>query len=171
MNIYGINRYAHKLDCFANFAMMLSRLSTCKRSQNGAIVFPTNCFEVLSIGYNGPASGISNDACTGEEGICGCAHAEMNAITKLSDRKTPSLIFTTSTPCVQCANAILNSGNIVGIIYKDLYRDLTGFHMLKPRIPTIAYTEIRNIILGTLPTLDIETILCSWANIGKKNKC
>lgn len=109
----------------------LSKLSTCKRLQVGAIVFPVDCSAIYSIGYNGPSKGLPNDSCTGKEGDCGCVHAETNAALKFNnDVSKPSILFSTRLPCPRCAALILNCSNIIGVIWKDIYRDDAGFKLL-----------------------------------------
>lgn len=128
-----VQRYAKKLSAFFDFADKLSDLSCCKRAQVGAVVFPFDCSAVYALGYNGPARGRDNDSCTEEEGRCGCAHAEANAIATLdpSRVKRPTFMYCTHTPCVACANAILNCGAISVVFHRNQYRDMAGILMLQ----------------------------------------
>ena len=135
-------RQFEKLRKFVRFANGLSTLSNCSRKRTGAIVFPLDFTEVLSIGYNGPATGVPNDKCNGQEGKCGCAHAELNAICKMHTQKTGNVIFTTMQPCVACANAIINCGQISKVIYQEPYRDTSCIMLFEyARIPVIYWSK------------------------------
>lgn len=122
-------RYAKKLGVMFEFARSLATLSTCRRNHCGAIVFTPECDRVLAIGYNGPCRGLPNGGCTDVEGHCGCAHAEVNAMVKLAERE-PCLMFSTTAPCLTCAQAILNSGQVIGYFFDRLYRDAAGLELL-----------------------------------------
>ncbi len=136
-------RFLMKLDRFIGFAWQLASLSTCKRRQNGAIIFPVDCGVVSAIGYNGPARGLSNDRCTGVKGDCECAHAEVNAIAKCHSIDTRNILFSTSSPCVQCANAIINSGMVRAMIYDRAHSDPRGIGMLtEAGIYAIRYCDL-----------------------------
>ena len=136
-----IKRQFNKFEVFGEFACGLSSLSTCRRKLTGAIVFPADFSEVLSIGYNGPASGVPNDFCTATEGSCGCAHAEANAIIKLHTHRLENYIFCTMSPCHACTNAIINCGQITKVIYMTPYRDTTCLQLFPyARIPVIQWS-------------------------------
>lgn len=122
-------RWLTKLETFRRFAEDLSKLSTCKRAGTGCIIFPFDFSRVYAIGYNGPARGRDNDACTGEEGQCGCAHAEGNTIAKLDGIVQHAVMYTLTSPCVYCTNMIINSGKVDLVIYGKEYRDLRGTGM------------------------------------------
>jgi len=127
-----MDRYVEKLKTMVAMGKCLAHLSTCKRDKVSAIIFPTDCTSVYAIGYNGPPRGLSNDRCSGEEGRCGCVHAEANAIAKFSnDQSKPSILFSTRAPCVACAGLILNCYNIRGIIFEEDYRDGDGLQLLQ----------------------------------------
>jgi deoxycytidylate deaminase len=125
-----MDRTEQKLLTFVEFAGKLAKLSTCKRKTNGAVVFPPDFSRVLAIGYNGPSVGKNNDACRGPEavGSCGCAHAEANAVVKLTER---GIMYCTTSPCEACASLIVNSRRIVTVVYAQPYRDADeGIHTL-----------------------------------------
>jgi deoxycytidylate deaminase len=119
-------RYAAKLRIMMNFAKELASLSTCKRAKVGCVVVPASLTEVLAIGYNGPPSGTSNDSCTNEVGVCGCVHAEANALVKLKTEHTGLMLVTTCSPCRGCAGLIVNSGAIRWVVYGEQYRDTSA---------------------------------------------
>ncbi len=123
------NRLSSKLHTFVAFARNIAKLSTCKRKQVGAIVFPLDFTQVIAIGYNGPARGLANNQCTNEEGECGCAHAEANAAIKMSPGER-GIMFCTTAPCWRCANTIINSNRIIGFIFDERYRNERGLRLL-----------------------------------------
>ena len=122
-----MSRYHDKCLVLYRFADELARLSACTRQQNAAIVFANDCSAVYSIGYNGPARGRPNSACNGEEGNCGCVHAEANALLRAS---CGGVMYCTTSPCMMCAQMLLNHGGIYVLVYDKQYRDPSGIQML-----------------------------------------
>ena len=134
-----MERYIRKIQALCSIGDELANLSTCKRLQVGAIIFPCDCSSIYSIGYNGPPCGISNAACTEKEGDCGCVHAETNAVIKFHHYNAkPSLLFSTRLPCPRCIGHILNCRSIVGVIWDKVYRDSKGLDLLKAASIAIA---------------------------------
>lgn len=125
-----VDRYIEKFNVMVRFCNDLARLSTCKRLQVAAVIVDHRFTRVLSIGFNGPYSG-SKIECTGEQGNCGCVHAEANALIKLTHRTPHMFMITTHTPCVHCAGLIHNAG-IDEIFSSHVYRagKTTFFHMI-----------------------------------------
>ena len=97
----------------------------------GALVVTSDNTQVLALGYNGNASGMSNVPQSEEPGCSGLLHAEINALLKL-DYNNPKdkVMYLTLSPCKNCAMAIVNSG-IKKVVYKTDYRDRSGIQMLK----------------------------------------
>ena len=126
-----MDRYVEKIKTFIMMGKLLVSLSTCKRLQVAAIIFPVDCSALYAIGYNGPSRGLPNDSCRNIEGRCGCAHAEANAIAKFNnDIAKPSLLYSTHTPCLFCASLILNCTNIKGVLWSGEYRDAEGIDLI-----------------------------------------
>ena len=96
----------------------------------GALIVTSDNTQVLSLGYNGNAAGMSNVPQSEKPGCSGLLHAEINALLKL-DYNNPKdkVMYLTLSPCEMCAKAIINSG-INKVIYKEEYRDTTGVDML-----------------------------------------
>lgn len=149
------NRYRKKIVTFCSFAHALQELSVCKRHAVGCVIFKADCTQILSIGYNGPASGVEHERCTGEVGTCGCIHAEINAFTKLNCKEAyPALIYCTVSPCLNCANVIANSMAIKAVIYGELCRHSGVRESLnKIGIPLLTIEEIKDEILTEWWTL------------------
>ena len=97
----------------------------------GALIVTSDNTQVLSLGYNGNAAGMSNVPQSEQPGESGLIHAEINALLKL-DYNNPKdkVLYLTLSPCEYCAKAIINSG-IKKVVYENKYRDLTGVNILK----------------------------------------
>ena len=97
----------------------------------GAIIVTSDNTQVLSLGYNGNAKGMSNVPQSDKPGCSGLLHAEINALLKL-DYNNPKdkVMYLTLSPCQNCAMAIINSG-IKKVIYRDEYRDKSGIDLLE----------------------------------------
>jgi dCMP deaminase len=140
---------------FMEIAHVVSKRSTCFRRSIGAVIIYNN--NIVSIGYNGPASGEPH--CTGAgcvpDGQLGCQralHAEANAIKRapMSDPKLWNVsnlyncvMYTTESPCPVCVERIIDS-KISKLYYTHLYRvhnavDLLAKHILVFRITPSGY--------------------------------
>lgn len=121
---------------FMQIAEVASRRSTCFRRNVGAVIVANK--NIISIGYNGPASGEPH--CTGN----GCAdptrgcqraiHAEINALDRARDDrvfKTSQLwsMYCTESPCDDCARAIVDSP-VAEVFFLNQYRLVEGLNKL-----------------------------------------
>ena len=97
----------------------------------GALIVTSDNTQVLSLGYNGNAAGMSNVPHSEAPGCSGLLHAEINALLKL-DYNNPKdkIMYLTLSPCENCAIAIINSG-IKKVFYKKKYRNLNGIKLLE----------------------------------------
>ena len=97
----------------------------------GALIVTSDNTQVLSLGYNGNAAGMSNVPQSDVPGCSGLLHAEINALLKM-DYNNPKdkIMYITLSPCDMCAKAIVNSG-IKKIVYKEQYRNIEGLNILK----------------------------------------
>jgi len=97
----------------------------------GALIVTSDNTQVLSLGYNGNAAGMSNVPQSEEPGCSGLLHAEINALLKM-DYNNPKdkVMYLTLSPCVNCAIAIINSG-IKKVVFKEQYRNIDGINLLK----------------------------------------
>ena len=97
----------------------------------GALIVTTDNTQVLSLGYNGNAAGLSNVPQSEAPGCSGLLHAEINALLKM-DYNNPKdkVMYLTLSPCVNCAIAIINSG-IKKVVFKEQYRNIDGINLLK----------------------------------------
>ena len=110
----------------------------------GSLIVTSDNTQVLSLGYNGNAAGMSNVPQSEEPGCSGPLHAEINALLKL-DYNNPKdkVMYLTLSPCTNCAIAVINSG-IKKIVYKTKYRDDTGIKMLEAAGVKIEQYKVNN---------------------------
>jgi len=136
--MYGDTRPSFK-EIYMQLACNLAKRSTCKRLKVGAVITSMDYRKVLSVGYNGNATGLPNCCDSEEVGNCGCIHAEMNAIINCdSPRHTEKIVFVTVSPCMACAKGLINLGNVKGVYYLEEYRKRDSIELLRSvGIPTV----------------------------------
>lgn len=127
---------------YADFARALSRRSTCTRAAVGCVITSVDYRHVYGVGYNGGASGEA-DSCTGEQGKCGCLHAEDNATINCTvSRDAEKMVFVTTQPCYDCAARLINLGGVRAVFYLIEYRCQRGIKRLRQAgIQAIHLTE------------------------------
>ena len=118
---------------FMDIAQVAASRSNCSRRQVAAVIVRDH--RVISTGYNGTPRGVRNccdggcprcssDAPSGTKlGDCLCSHAEENAIVQAACYGIAvkgATIYTTYSPCLQCAKMIINAG-LVEVIYFQRY--------------------------------------------------
>lgn len=131
-------------------AATFAKRSTCSRASVGVVIARDG--RILVTGYNGSPAGMPHcdHTCNcggvytlpGEPGghdadcpagPCKMAvHAEANAIAyaaKHGVRLEGSVMYTTYTPCVPCAQLIINAG-ITEVFAANAYRDMSGLNLL-----------------------------------------
>jgi len=113
-----------------DFAMSLTRRATCKRAQFGCVITSGDMTQIYGFGYNGTAKGRPHSDCTGEQGVCGCLHSEINALIKVRVNDPHKVVFVTGQPCIMCAKAIINSG-ASKVYYRSAYRSDEGLELFK----------------------------------------
>jgi dCMP deaminase len=121
-------------------AATMARRGTCSRARVGAVVARDG--RILTSGYNGaprglphclhPLGEISSTEDVNAPTCTVAVHAEANAVAFAArhgialDRST---LFTTLSPCVVCAQLVVNAG-ITAVYVGERYRDLTGVRLL-----------------------------------------
>ena len=124
---------------FMDIAEIVAKRSACLRNNVGAVVVNEDN-NIVAIGYNGPASGVPQ--CLKEDCHAGCdiaIHAEDNAIRRMPEQDfigdyellTPTpyktyRLFCTVSPCIDCANKIIERRDITEVYYRYPYRDPNG---------------------------------------------
>jgi dCMP deaminase len=105
--------------------------STCKRLQVGCVISSVDFRKILSMGYNGNATGLPNTCDSEEPGKCGCLHAEENAVINCdSPRQWEKIVFCTHLPCKMCAKRLINLGGVQCVYYAQDYRLREGEELL-----------------------------------------
>ncbi len=118
-------------EVYMDFALGISRRSTCKRLQVGTVITTTDFRKVIAVGYNGNATGLPNTCDRDEPGNCGCLHSEENAVINCdSPRQVEKFIFVTHVPCLPCAKRIINLGNVRRVFYNKEYRSIDSIPLL-----------------------------------------
>lgn len=116
---------------FMKMATDASERSTCYRRSVGAIlVLPHN--NVISVAYNGPPAGephCTGANCPGPAGCSRAVHAEYNAITRACVSPALATLYTTESPCPECAELLITS-KIKRIFYQHEYRIRDGLDRL-----------------------------------------
>lgn len=118
---------------FMDIAMVVATRSNCIKRKVGAIIVYER--RIISTGYNGTPRGVKNcneGGCKrceefGPSGSslneCICSHAEENSIVQSAFHGVSvkgSTLYTTYSPCFQCAKMIINAG-IKEVVYGDGY--------------------------------------------------
>ena len=97
----------------------------------GSIIVSEDNTRVLSVGYNGNYKGGPDIRESNEPGGSGFIHAEVNALVKCDyNFSKKKVMYVTHSPCRSCAKLIIN-GDISKVVYRHLYRDLSGVDLLK----------------------------------------
>lgn len=100
-------------------ATVIAQRATCARRRVGCVLVNAS-YQVLSTGYNGPASGephCIDHPCAGAhlksgEGlsICEAIHAEANALLQCANVYAIQVAFVTTPPCLDCVKLLMNTG-------------------------------------------------------------
>jgi dCMP deaminase len=120
---------------YMQIAEVVSRRSTCFRRNVGAVIVEDK--NIVSIGYNGPASGephCTGNGCAGPHGCTRAIHAEVNALDRYDPydgiRTTRVLsMYVTESPCAHCALAIVDSP-VAEVFFLNQYRLTEGLDIL-----------------------------------------
>ncbi len=132
---------------FMKIAQDTKARSNCLDRQIGSVIVKEK--RIVATGYNGTPMGITNCIDGGcerckrrEEGslasgekkdLCICVHAEQNAMLQSAYHgisTKDSILYTTASPCSQCAKMIINAG-IRKVIAHETFPDTLGPELLK----------------------------------------
>lgn len=128
---------------YLRMAAIWAENSYCKRRKVGALIVKDKM--IISDGYNGTPSGFENE-CEDENNTSKSyvLHAEANAITKVAKSNNSSegaTLYITSSPCIECAKLIIQSG-VKRVVYSELYRLDDGINLLKRANIEVVFLEI-----------------------------
>lgn len=119
------------LTFWSKVAREVAALSTCDRTQVGALLLSLDGERLLALGYNGGIRGGLNEPSAIDDvpGTDFWIHAETNALIK-SRPFEPFVALVTHTPCKRCAQLLLNS-QALEVYALEYYRDLAGWQLLR----------------------------------------
>ncbi|MBN1180824.1 MAG: dCMP deaminase family protein [Bacteroidales bacterium] len=128
---------------YLEMANIWAKNSYCIRRQVGALIVKGRM--IISDGYNGTPEGFEN-VCEDENGKTKAyvLHAEANAITKVAKSNNSSegaTLYITTSPCVECAKLIIQSG-IKRVVFSDNYHSDDGVELLKRADIEVVFMEI-----------------------------
>jgi len=118
---------------FMEIAQVVAIRGNCSRRQVAAVIVKDH--RIISTGYNGTPRGIQNcfdggcprcssNTPSGHDlASCVCCHAEENSIVQAAYHGISvkdSTLYTTFSPCLQCAKMIINAG-IKEVVYHQEY--------------------------------------------------
>jgi len=118
---------------FMNIAHVAASRSNCSRRHVAAVLVRDK--RIIATGYNGTPRGVRNchdggcprcnsNVPSGTDlSACLCSHAEENAIVQSAYHGIAvkgATLYTTFSPCLQCAKMIINAG-IVEVVYHQRY--------------------------------------------------
>jgi dCMP deaminase len=113
-------------------AALWAQRGTCNRAAVGVVVTIND--RIITTGYNGAPAGMPH--CDHDEAFVppctNAVHAEANALAFAAKHGTPTdgaTLYTTLTPCVPCAQLIINAG-IVRVVAHTPYRVMDGWNLL-----------------------------------------
>ena len=136
----------HELDKrYLRMAAIWAENSYCKRRQVGALLVKDKM--IISDGFNGTPAGFEN-VCEDETNHTKpyVLHAEANAITKVaasSNSSRGATIYVTSSPCIECAKLIIQSG-IQRVVYSEDYRLADGVELLRRAGISVEYIDLND---------------------------
>ena len=130
---------------YLEMALIWAQNSYCKRRQVGALIVKEKM--IISDGYNGTPAGFEN-VCEDENNVTKpyVLHAEANAITKVAKSNNSSegsTLYVTTSPCVECAKLIIQSG-IRRVVYCCRYHKADGLDLLKRAGIELIYIDTIN---------------------------
>lgn len=114
---------------FIAHALVAQTRTHCVKFRVGAVIayMDSGMQQILSTGYNGPPRGVEHCdevGCAKDAGSrCRGAHAEMNAIANAARagiRIDGAWLFSSLSPCIECAKHIINAG-IIKVVYLKQY--------------------------------------------------
>ena len=138
---------------FMQVALIVANRTSCIFHKAGSVFVDDN-HRIISIGYNGPASGdyncnevgcakVHGDPTTGQIRRCRGVHGEVNGIINSgnTERLKNSTLYTSIFPCYDCMKALANLGVKRIVYYEEYLRIADGSTGKK----TIAEPEAREL--------------------------
>jgi dCMP deaminase len=141
---------------FMEIAKIVSRRSTCRRRNVGALIVKDK--RILSTGYNGAPAGLKHcidEECLREKlgvasgerhELCRGLHAEQNAIIQAASHGVSiggAHLYSTHLPCSICIKMVINAG-IGTVYYLDGYPDDLAMEMIGESGIKVRKVELEN---------------------------
>lgn len=124
--------------------------TTCKRKGVGCSLhhWEEDKFRIVARKHNGPSR--KGHPCTNVVGGCGCSHSEPRVIidAKFLGYRSDSLVMVcTYSPCTNCANIIIDSRVVKGIVWDILTEhDKRGAEFLRSAMDVITKAELLHLL-------------------------
>ena len=121
-------------ELLGNIAKLVSRRSTCLRLSVGSVLAQEG--RIVSMGYNGAPAGLLHcepETCGSEIPCERTVHAEANCIAfaaKTGIETEGATLYTTHSPCNECAKLIINAG-IGRVVFQKAYRNINPLQLLE----------------------------------------
>jgi len=152
--------------------VMAEERTRCKRKGVGCALHNYTARAFFS--NNGPAR--PNFGCLNIPGKCGCVHSEprvvMNALR--AGWKSGLIMTCTYSPCETCANIIIDSGVVAGVVYDIMttYPDRVcrGAEFLRSVMPVITALELKKFLADPATEVGTGAQLREWESISPVSK-
>lgn len=117
--------------------------NSCEDDDNRFYENPDDALDLIERGYT-----CDSGCCTKHGAITKreVLHAESNALTKIAKSTLSSEgadLYTTTSPCFECAKLIIQSG-IKQVFYNETYRDMSGVDLLEQANINVIRTNVSN---------------------------
>ncbi len=147
----------------------------CRRKGVGCSLhhWKGDAFRLFSRKHNGPSRG--SHLCTNVTGGCGCSHSEPRVIRDalFQGYRSESLVMVcTYSPCTNCANIIIDSGVVKGIVWDILTEhDKRGAEFLRSAMDVITKADLLHLLnYANEPGQEATfATLKGWSSSGPKN--
>jgi len=116
---------------YMDIAIRVSQESKCPRKAVGCVIVPES--GMLSMGFNGMASGGANEWEYSDSGNPEVVHAELNSLGKMLEQGVSakgSTVYTTLVCCLDCAKLLVRA-KVNRVVYLEEYRKTEGLEYLK----------------------------------------
>lgn len=127
---------------YMDIARRVAKESKCPRKAVGCVIVAQS--GMLSIGFNGHASGGPNEWDYTEDGNPEVVHAELNSLGKMLEQGVSAkdaVVYTTLICCLDCAKLLVRA-KVARIVYDEDYRKLDGLNYLnKYGVEVVKYED------------------------------
>lgn len=116
---------------YMDIAVRVAEESKCPRKHVGCVIVAES--GMLSIGFNGHASGGPNEWEYSEDGNSEVVHSELNSLGKMLEQGVSAKnanVYLTLSPCLDCAKLLVRA-KVARVIYLEEYRKTCGIDYLK----------------------------------------